>query len=71
MFGFARRTGITDQKMWTLTIRVAVKMTAGEDFLKEAVGIQNPENFLTPNVNICVCDPLQDNGAISMRLLML
>jgi|SRR5271166_269576 len=40
MFGFGRRPGITDQEMWGLAIRVAVKMTAEEDVSPQVVGMQ-------------------------------
>ena len=46
MFGFGRSAGITDNEMWTLAIRVAVKMTAEEDALKHVVGIQKSRELL-------------------------
>src|ERR1700760_1897802 len=46
VFGFGRRKGITDQEMWTLAIRVAVKMTAEEDTTKQPVGIPQSKEIL-------------------------
>jgi hypothetical protein len=46
VFSFGRRKGITDQEMWTLAIRVAVKMTVEEDMTKQPVEIPQSKEIL-------------------------